>query len=179
MAPWFAPSLSLPADARAEIKAWVDQQDWPEGTKLKDPESYHITVLYSPDAYGTPEAAGLMKYAAQESWDYGVRVTGFEAFSSGDDDGAWTPAVLVLGAPLLQLWGETLLDEAEARGINISRHDEYRPHITVAVLPPGASLPSIGWLPGKEAKIGFPLKFQTEPELRDLHEVYDERKRDD
>lgn len=177
MSNWFAPSLNIPDDARAEIKAWADAQDWPEGTKLKDPSSYHITVLYSSDAYGTEEATSLMKSASAIDWNFGVRVIGVEAFASGDTDGTATPVVLELAGGLLKIHAKSVMDEAEAMGIEVSRFDTgYRPHVTVAILPPGATMPEFDTLPGANASVGFPLKFDTDPEIVDLHAQYEAEK---
>lgn len=177
MSNWFAPSLTIPEDARAEIKAWVDEQEWPEGTKLKDPETYHITILYSPDSYGTVAAERLMDKWAPENWSHSVRVIGVDEFSSGDDS-AWRPVVLELTGLLLRIDAEEVLKDAESIGMKVSRFEGgYRPHITVAFLPPEASTPRYSRLPGAHAEVGFPLKFETEPTLRDLHAVYDECKR--
>lgn len=150
------------------------------GTKIKDPSTYHITLLYAPEGYGEKQANAFMQKMSAVRWEFGVRVTDVQEFSPGDADDKDRPVVLTLSGALLQLAAESARAEAErAFGIKVSKFDGgYKAHITVAVVPAGTPPIEdyIADLPGADAHLGYPLKFETEPDLIELHSEYDRRR---
>lgn len=158
---WFAPSYMIPDDAKQQIHEWTQAQQWPEGTKFQDPGKYHVTGLYSPEGYANPEHQQWVQ--GKSGLAYPVQTTGVESFSPAGGD-ALTPTVLRVHNPDLVDDTEGIMNEAEQRGLPISRFPGgYKPHITVAHTPQQVQLEHPG------------LQFEVGP-LRDLHDYYDELK---
>jgi 2'-5' RNA ligase len=166
---WWAPTLFLPPAVVEEVFGWAAYETWPEGTVLKPPDKLHVTLAYSPDAYGTEQAEDALDTWAPRGWNFEGWTTRVSAFGSGDKDGAWTPVVLELHSFWLSQQVEEMHNDLEARGISVSRFEGgYKPHVTVAMLPPGAKL---------EWRMPPHLHFSFVPILRELHEHYDALKR--
>jgi hypothetical protein len=158
---WFAPSYMIPDQAKQQIHEWTQAQQWPEGTKFQDPSKYHVTGIYSPEGFSNPEH---QQWANSRSGiTYPVTTTGIESFSPAEGK-SLTPTVLRVHNPDLINDGEGMLNEAEQRGLPVSRFPGgYKPHITVAHTPEQVQLEHPG------------LQFPVGP-LRDLHGYYDELK---
>jgi 2'-5' RNA ligase len=174
---WFCPSLIVPHGVATVLRDWVGKQDWPEGTRLKDPESYHVTLMYSRTGYqygrqGSGWHEWLQEFRTGQH--FLVWPQRAEVFNSGDDDGAWRPVVLELGgpdAPVLKAYAEEMIGFAEnISGLSPVTHGPYRPHVTVAVLPPGEEPPE-QWMPPIP---DYPLILSATPV--ELHALYDDRK---
>lgn len=158
---WFAPSYMIPDDAKEQIHQWVQQQPWPEGTKLPEPEKYHVTGIYSPSGFADPEHQAWAQ--SKSGAVYPVQTTGVDAFSpSGTATHA--PIVLRVQNPDLIVDTEQMTQEAKDRGLPISEFSGgYKPHITVAHSPHPIEL--------QHPNLSFPVG-----PLRDLHGYYDELK---
>jgi len=120
--------LIEPADAE-RISSWVEALSWPQGVQLKDPESYHVTVVHCRTGGHDPE---------QRAWLDGIKgqfelePMGLELFTN---PGHLTsrPVVLKFAAPQLVRLAGRLYDEAVRRNLEPIRYDAtYQPHITIA-----------------------------------------------
>ena len=175
MADWFCPSLLVPEYERDLIAEWVEAQcPWPEGTKFKDPDTYHITLVYASVPHTGKLARQFMYEMGMDNWEHGVRVNGVQKFTGYNGR---TPVVVTLHGALFLLAANHYLARARALGLNPSEHGPYKPHITVAEIPGEAefdpfSLP----LPGPDSALGFPLKFMTPRKPIELHSFYQDRK---
>lgn len=158
---WFAPSYMIPDETKQQIHEWTQGQQWPEGTKFQDPSKYHVTGIYSPEGFANPEH---QQWANSRSGiSYPVMTTGVDSFTPAEGK-SLTPTVLRVHNPDLINDTEGMLDEAEQRGLPVSRFPGgYKPHITVAHTP-------------TQVQLEHPnLQFPVGP-LRDLHSYYDELK---
>jgi len=125
---WFAPSYAVPDDVKQQLGQWAQQQPWPEGSTISPPERYHVTGLYSPEGYQDP--ANHEWVAAKSGPTYPVQMTQVESFGPmpGRD---MRPIVARVHHPLMQADTEQLMNEAEQRGLPVSRFESgYKPHIT-------------------------------------------------
>jgi hypothetical protein len=165
-----APSLLVPEYERGIIHAWALDQDWPEGTKLKDPERYHVTIVYCPVDHTSELARKFMYEVNMDNWEFGLRVTGFEQFAYG-------AAVLTVHSALLAFSVNHYQARARALGLDPRTFGEYRPHVTVAQLSPDETIDHmVTDLPGPDSVLGYPLKFATAQKAVELHTYYDEMK---
>lgn len=167
----------MPEYERDLLHQWVQEQSWPGDTKLKDPETYHMTILYSRVSHTSELARRFMYELNMDNWQHGVRVNGVEKFSVGD--GARTvPVVVTVHGALLDLTVNHYLARARSLGLEPVEHGPYRPHITVAEVPPEAIFDPARELelPGPDSALGYPLKFMTEPKPVELHSFYQARK---
>lgn len=175
---WFCPSLLMPEYERDLLAEWVEAQcPWPEGTKFKDPETYHITILYSRTPHSSKLAQTFMYELGMDNWQHGVRVNGVETFSVGDG-ARIQPVVLTLHGALLDLAVNHYLARARSLGLSPIEHGPYRPHITVAEVYPEANFDPASELelPGSDSALGFPLKFMTPRKPVELHSFYEQRR---
>lgn len=162
MSEWFCPALLLPDEAKVKLSEWAQSVDWPEGTVLKRPSRYHITVLYSPTAHDRSEAflAAIQPQASFRVWTARV-----EQLAPGNSLHT-RPIGVVLSNALLYNYVEHIVRPlADGIGMEHSTHGSYLPHVTVAEIPPGEfdvwniTPPDITW--------------DTPFEVVDLHAHYD------
>jgi hypothetical protein len=159
---WFAPSYMIPDDAKQQIHQWAQTLPWPEGSKFAPPERYHVTGIYSPSGFSDPSHHEWIQ--SHGGLTYPVQSTGVDNFTPSKV-GEGAPVVLRVHHPQLEEDTERLIDEAQRRGLPVSRFPGgYKPHITVGHSP----TPIQADHPG--------LSFPVGP-LRDLHSYYDELKR--
>lgn len=159
---WFAPSYMIPDDAKQQIHEWAQTLPWPEGSKFAPPERYHVTGIYSPSGFSDPSHHEWIE--SHSGLTYPVQTTGVDNFTPSKI-GEGAPVVLRVHHPQLEADTERLIDEAQQRGLPVSRFPGgYKPHITVGHSP----TPIQADHPG--------LSFPVGP-LRDLHGYYDELKR--
>lgn len=174
MADWFCPSLLIPEYERDLIHEWAQDQDWPEGTKLKDPSTYHITLVYASVPHTSERAQRFMYEICMNNWEHGVRVNGVQKFTGHNGK---APIVVTVHGALFLLSANHYLARARALGLNPSEHGPYVPHITVAEIPGEADFDPFSLeLPGPESGLGQPLKFMTPRQPVELHSLYNERK---
>jgi 2'-5' RNA ligase len=157
---WFAPSYMVPDDIKQQINEWTHNQQWPEQTQFARPDRYHVTGIYSPSGYSNPEH---QQWVQQRSGlTYPVATQSVDAFTPMEQ-GRPHPVVLRVHNDDLIKHTEALMDEAEARGLPVSRFEGgYKPHITVAHSPEAVQMEHPG------------LQFDVGP-LKDLHTYYDEQ----
>jgi 2'-5' RNA ligase len=158
---WFAPSYMVPDEAKQQINEWTQNQQWPEGTKLAPPERYHVTGIYSPSGFSNPDHQRWVQ--ERSGLTYPVSTQSVDAFSPMEDEKPHPIVVRVHNDDLIK-HTEALMNEAEARGLPVSRFEGgYKPHITVAHSPEPVQIEHPG------------LQFNVGP-LKDLHTYYDEQK---
>lgn len=160
---WFAPSYGVPSHVKDQIHQWVQSVSWPEGTKLKHPDKYHITSFYSPEGYQDPSHHEWLQQDGGKSFP--AITHSLDSFDSPNPNSGLKPIVMKFHAPELSAHAEGLMSAAESRGLQPTRFPGgHKPHITVAEAPelPNATPPQI--------------RFQTEP-LHELHSYYDSLKR--
>lgn len=173
MIDWFCPSLLVPKYERGLLFDWVMDQQWPEGTKLKDPATYHITLVYSRVPHTSSKAKAFMYEMNMDNWEHGVRVNGVQKFAGSPS----APVVVTVHGALFLLAANHYLARARALGLEPSQHGPYVPHITVAEIPCEADFDPFSLsLPGPESGLGLPLKFMTPDKPVELHTYYSERK---
>jgi hypothetical protein len=176
MADWFCPSLMVPEYERDLIHEWTLDQRWPLDTKFKDPETYHITILYSRVPHTSKRADLFMYEMNMDNWEYSVRVNGVRKLIPGRE-GAHEPIALTLHGALLDFAVNHYFARARSLGLEPVEHP-FVPHITVAEVPvvsnfdPATELE----LPGPDSALGYPLKFSTPSKPTELHTFYEQRK---
>ncbi len=159
---WFAPSYMIPDDAKQQIHEWAQTLPWPEGSRLAPPDRYHVTGIYSPSGFSDPEHQAWVQ--SHSGLTYPVQTIGVDNFSPSKVDSPDAPVVLRVHHPQLKADTEQLIDEAQKRGLPVSRFPGgYKAHVTVGHSP----TPIQAEHPG--------LSFPVGP-LRDLHGYYDELK---
>jgi len=157
---WFAPSYMVPEEAKRQIHEWAHTLPWPLGARMNPHHRYHVTGLYSPTGYNDPEHKAWAE--SKNGMSYPVQTTGLESFSPGAKG---HPVVLRVHSPEMQADTEALMDEAEQRGLPVSRFPGgYKGHITLGYSP----------TPVEAENPNF--AFEVGP-LRELHNVYDEESR--
>lgn len=138
-------ALSLPDKIADEIREWVDEQEWPKGTELEDKSDYHITLLYTHDGHEEHHDAEWFNHTD----GYDVEITAIDEFGP---DPASRAIVLRIESPDAKLHANDLQDQADNRGLDVSRFPGgYRPHITVAYgpqKPPYARVPKLNFKSG-------------------------------
>lgn len=161
---WFAPSLLVPEVAADELHAWVENMDWPKGTKLKDPRKYHVTLLYSAEGRKHFRHEAFLE-AIQPDASFKVWTARVEQLSPGNNL-HWRPISVMLSNTLLRRWVEhDVLTLASAIGLDYASYGSYKSHVTVAEIPPGdfdvwnIEPPDVTWM--------------TPMETVDLHTYYD------
>lgn len=167
MSDWFAPSLLVPDKARVELSDWVQSVEWPEGTKLKPPSKYHMTVVYCAKGRAHPCHEAFLAFI-QPPASFKVRTARLQQLSPGNSLHT-RPIGVVLSNELLHEWVEKyVLLPAVTLGLQPSTFGSYLPHVTVAEIPPGEfdvfdiHPPDVTW--------------NTPWEIVDLHTYYDEAK---
>lgn len=159
---WFAPSYMLPDDAKQQVHEWAQTLPWPEGSKFAPPERYHVTGIYSPSGFSDPSHHEWME--SHSGLTYPVQTIGVDNFTPSKV-GAGAPVVLRVHHPQLEADTERLIDEAQKRGLPVSRFPGgYKPHITVGHSPTP--------IQAEHPNLSFPVG-----PLRELHGYYDELKR--
>lgn len=159
---WFAPSYMLPDDAKQRIHEWAQTLPWPEGSRFAPPERYHVTGIYSPSGFADPSHQEWIQ--GHSGLTYPVQTVGVDNFSPSKV-GEGAPVVLRVHHPQLEADTERLIDEAQQRGLPVSRFPGgYKPHITVGHSPTP--------IEADHPHLNFPVG-----PLRDLHGYYDELKR--
>ncbi|WP_037409737.1 2'-5' RNA ligase family protein [Candidatus Solirubrobacter pratensis] len=119
----------VPANIRNQIANWLVTMEWPEGTEFEDPDDYHITALYATRGWSDPEV---------HAWAKAYKTTGvpFEAVDVREfGDGDEKAIVIYLKSPQAKEQAERLMDLADDKGLEVSRHDGYKAHVTVAYGP--------------------------------------------
>lgn len=161
---WFAPSLLVPDRARIELSDWARYVKWPEGTKLKPPSKYHMTLVYCAEGRAHPRHEAFLA-SIQPPASFRVWTARLEQLSPGNDLHT-RPIGVVLSNPLLCEWVEKrILLQAGWLGLGPSTYGSFLPHVTVAEIPPGPfalsdiDLPNVTW--------------DTPWEVVDLHAHYD------
>ncbi|MGD0511046.1 MAG: hypothetical protein ABSA33_04355, partial [Candidatus Micrarchaeaceae archaeon] len=130
-------SLEIPRHSAKALFRWAREQRWPDGTKLEDPNEYHITLLYSPvghEQWGQEGAAWWIKDFEQAK----VNILGMEAFPSHNElDPAKTFAyVLRVESPAIKEAAEEMQERAQQMGLPIHHFEGgYKPHITLGYGP--------------------------------------------
>lgn len=136
--------LEIPAAITKQIKAWVDEQDWPEGTEKEDPSDYHITLLYAHNGHDAHYDADWFDHTKGEE----VSISGIDEF--GDDDEK--AIVLRIASPAVKTHAVRMQDSAESHDLDVSKFPGgYKPHLTIA------------YGPGKPKGSPPKLKFRTGP----------------
>lgn len=159
---WFAPSYMLPDDAKQQIHEWAQTLPWPEGSRFASPERYHVTGIYSPSGFSNPSHHEWMQ--SHSGLTYPVQTVGVDNFTPSKV-GEGAPVVLRVHHPQLEGDTERLIDEAQERGLPVSRFPGgYKPHITVGHSPSP--------IEAEHPNLSFPVG-----PLRELHSYYDELKR--
>ena len=115
-----------------------------EGVTWQDPSTFHITLVYSefvPDAMLYTLVAGLK--TQPELLQCEIEGSALGIFESGDERPVFVQIDLDDGLQLLQSSAYTAF---EARHVPLSEHSEaakWKPHITLAYLPPGVDVPNV------------------------------------
>lgn len=165
---WFSPSWAPSPEAAQTIADWVSSLEWPAGTELKGPETYHVTAFYARSGYSDPaNHAWIRRASKSKAVQLSARAARLEIFDAGDgDEGAARPVVLVLEAPELVEQATELQADARKRGLEPQIHsDGYNPHLTIAY---ATALPANAELPGLEIPLGW---------LYEHHALRDEQKK--
>jgi 2'-5' RNA ligase len=159
---WFAPSYMVPDETKHAIHEWAHTLPWPLGSRMAPPDRYHVTGVYSPSGFGDPSHHDWAE--SHSGLTYPVQTTGVESFSP-PKVGEQAPVVMRVHHPQLEADTERLMDEAQQRGLPVSRFPGgYKPHITLGYSP-------------TPLEVEHPnMNFEVGP-LRDLHSYYDELKR--
>lgn len=123
----------LTPEDKESIGEWSRSLRWPPDAVIKDPSTYHITVLYSPTGGNDPSV---------HEWIIGLSMHRFDLVSKGlevfTNPGHHpnSPIVLQFEAPEMEEFVAGLLMEAEERGLQPSRFDDtYNPHVTLGFAP--------------------------------------------
>jgi 2'-5' RNA ligase len=158
---WFAPSYMVPDETKHAIHEWAHTLPWPLGSRMAPPDRYHVTGVYSPSGFGDPSHHDWAE--SHSGLTYPVQTTGVESFSP-PKVGEQAPVVMRVHHPQLEADTERLMDEAQQRGLPVSRFPGgYKPHITLGYSP-------------TPLEVEHPnMNFKVGP-LRDLHSYYDELK---
>lgn len=159
---WFAPSYMVPDDVKQKIHEWAHTLPWPLGSRMQQPDRYHVTGIYSPTGWNDPTHHQWVQ--GHSGLTYPVQTIGVDNFTPAKLEDK-VPVVLRLHHPQLEADTERLIDEAQARGLPVSRFPGgYKPHITLGHSP-------------TPLEVDHPnLSFNVGP-LRELHSYYDELKR--
>lgn len=155
---WFCPAYGIPDDVKEQIQEWGKSLPWDSSAKLQDPSKYHITSFYSPEGFSNPTNHEWLN--TQGGLSYPAYTHSLDTFSS-PDKGNLSPIVMRFHAPELSAHAEDLMDQAEQRGLPVSRFEGgHKPHITIGHNPAGfnAQPPHI--------------EFNTTP-IHELHSYYD------
>lgn len=132
-------ALQVPQHVRNSIREWVDSLDWPEGTKLEEPDDYHITLLYAPEGYERYASSEI----ANRPYVANVSIRGLVEFDGEDDDKA---VVLLVDSEDAKAHADFLQNWIEEQGIEIRKFPGgYKPHLTLAYGPgmPTAEVPEL------------------------------------
>lgn len=173
MGEWFYMMAELPERARQEVAAWVLEQQWPEGTKLKRPSRYHVTIVYSFDGRNRADLPAMIQ-AASTGWNRQCNFKGVETFTPAPlRDGTLqevNPVVLTISSPMLVQAGTIIMDRFKTAGFKVSEFDKgYQPHITVAMVPQASQIelaaPNISFrLQPRATTGGYKMPQRTIPE---------------
>lgn len=159
---WNCLAFDLDQTTKQNIYKWALGQEWPEGTILKKPSSYHITICYS--------RTGRSKELFDWSRELTATHIGFSKEIKtlvASDGESMLPLTLVCESSTLDSQAEKIKQEAVNRfGIEPVEYDSYIAHISVAVSPraldkciepltwKAVSVTELGWLKqtSKQAK---------------------------
>lgn len=140
----FCIAFQIPHEVKNKIANWASQLDL-DG-ELEDPESYHCTVLYSPAGWHDESHHDWVKQYPLN----GLPMSAWKLELFGPEEDT---LVLRLKSDETSRWAVRLMDEAEERGLEISRFDGgYKPHITIAK--------GVSSIPDTDP---FKLKFRSGP----------------
>lgn len=163
MSGWYCLAVLPPNDTLDALGAWIESTKWPEGFTPKRADRLHTTLLYSPDAHGTPQGESLRSNWAMADWAFDTWTSRVSAFTPSSQD-APTPVVLELHSFWLCEQVRALWKDADTLGINHPVYaSNYQPHTTIGTLPRDVELPHI--MPPH-------LEFQFEPAMVDLRAYY-------
>jgi 2'-5' RNA ligase len=133
----FCVAFIVPNDVRTKIANWAATLEWPEGYEMDDPDDYHITVLYAPSGWREADHHDWVRSRVKVGVP--AAVTGLDLFGPDNDT-----VVVRLEGDELSEWATKLMDEADERGLEVSRFPGgYKPHITIgkaSKLPTGRDL---------------------------------------
>lgn len=121
----FCAAFQIPEHVKQTIANWASTLDWPEDSELDDPQEYHCTVLYAHGGYSDDDHhKWIRQYALNnvpmDAWK-------LELFGPNKDT-----VVLRLKSEQADKWATRLMDEAEERGLDVSRFPGgYKPHVTI------------------------------------------------
>lgn len=164
----FHVGIQLPEELIKHIHTWVHAQDWPEGFEFDEPDDYHLTVLYTPTGYKNKE---LHEWIERHNVS-GLRFENARIDQFPSQSGDKRAVVMRFDSPEGKQLANKLMDEAEERGLDITRFDGgYKPHIT------------IGWTTEnvkKQSRLGFdfrggPLYISVPRPLRDEGDYFTEK----
>lgn len=138
---YFCPAYRLSAASREAVSAWVRVQRWPDGTRLKAPDKYHVTCVYSPVGLADPRNHEWL--ADRSACSFEARCVAVEMFGR-KRRGRPRPVALRLEDPALEAHAGAMIDAVESElGLPVSRSPGgYRAHLTVAYSPASVSLPA-------------------------------------
>src|ERR1039458_704796 len=109
--------LIEPADAE-KISSWAQGLSWPQGVQLKDPGSYHVTVVHcQTGAHDAKQRAWL----DSASGHFELEPMGVELFTNPGHLSS-RPVVLRFAAPQLVRLAGRLYDEAVRRNLEPIRY---------------------------------------------------------
>lgn len=135
---WYVRIVGAPLSLRYEL----DDRDrdligrlarllpWPPEHKLKDPAKYHATALFCTDGGESPEH--VQWASAQPAGAYAATLTGVHTFTRTGDM-HMDPVVIELDSLPAVRRAEQIRDEADRRGLTVSRFGPYRAHITIGL----------------------------------------------
>lgn len=136
MSNWFCPSFLIPDKARVELSEWAQSVEWPEGTVLKRPSRYHVTVMYSATGGSHPRKDAFLA-AIQPPASFRVWTARVEQLTPGNALHN-RPIGVVLSNDLLRKWVESdVLYQGGMLDFQPNTFGSYKPHVTVAEIPPG------------------------------------------
>ena len=131
----------LTKEDRERIGEWSGSLQWPKDAVIKDPSTYHITVLYSQIGGDDLSVQGWINDLTPYRFD--LVSTSLDIFTNPGHHPN-SPIVLRFMAPEMAEFVEDLMEEAEGKGLHVSRFDDtYNPHVTLGFassLPKGDQL---------------------------------------
>ena len=138
---YFCPAYRLSETSADAVSAWVDDQRWPAGTRLKHPGKYHVTCVYSPIGWGDQGNHAWLSGRAECS--FLAPVVAVEMFGA-KRRGRPRPVALRLHSTDLEAHAEATIDAVEDElSLPVSRSTGgYTPHLTVAYALETVSLPA-------------------------------------